>query len=73
MTIDELKRALVEVRDMCRKTKCIKCPLRKTEEVPYCPLHEDEYGIIFEYPAAWDIDDWKEEAQDATQGTDQAE
>lgn len=61
-----VKKALLQVKDMCRNTKCIKCPLHKTEEdthVPYCPLYEDEYGITVGHPVEWDIDDWREDEE----------
>lgn len=76
MTIDELKRALVEVRELCVNKHCSACPFHKTEEdsnIPYCPMYEDMNGNNADYPGVWDIDDWKEDTQDATQGTDQAE
>jgi hypothetical protein len=67
MTIDELKRALVEVSELCANVKCSSCPLAKRDEanVPYCPLIENEDGIRHDYPYEWDVDDWKEDS-DAT-------
>lgn len=66
MTIDELKRALVEVRELCaHTTKCVACPLHKNEKgstIPYCPLYEDMYGMAVQLPNMWDIDDWKEDS-----------
>ena len=67
MTIEELKRALVEVKELCKKGKCVTCPFHKTEEyssIPYCPLYEDEYGEVVQFPIMWDIDDWKEDSND---------
>lgn len=64
MTIEELKRALVEVSELCGKLKCSSCPLAKRDyaNVPYCPLIESEDGIRFDYPDEWEIDDWKEDS-----------
>lgn len=60
MTIDELKRALVEVRDMCARTgwcnKSIGCPF-------WCERTEG-CSLDHMYPENWDVDDWKEDAQD---------
>lgn len=54
MTIDELKRALVEVRDICRsQTICGGCPF-DDETSNSCP-------IMFR-PDEWDVDDWKEDS-----------
>lgn len=64
LTISDLKRALVEVKELCAHTRCVVCPLHKTEEgttFPYCPLYEDMYGMAVQYPNMWDIDDWKED------------
>ena len=62
LTISDLKRALVEVRELCARVKCTDCPLKKCDDasVEYCPLVENEHGFRFEYPVEWDIDDWKE-------------
>jgi len=67
MKIEKLKRALVEVKDMCRNTCCAKCPLHKMQEdahIPYCPLYEDEDGMTVGVPVEWEIDDWKEEMKE---------
>ena len=63
MTIDELKRALVEVSELCMNIKCSSCPLAKRDDanVPYCPLIENGDGIRFDYPDEWDVDDWEEQ------------
>lgn len=66
-TIDDLKRALVEVREICKKGKCVTCPFRKVEEetgIPRCPLYEDEYGMAVQFPICWDIEDWKEDSHE---------
>lgn len=58
MTIDELKRALVEVRGVCtgrQATLVYPCD--------GCPFN-DEHCRIDNPPEFWDIDDWKEESQD---------
>lgn len=60
MTIEELKRALVEVKEICQTHKCSKCPLYKTNGI-YCPLIEGEDGVL-DCPGEWDIDDWKEDS-----------
>ena len=58
MTIDELKRALVEVSNMCARTSwcnsSMPCPFwcEKTES---CSLDHM-------YPEDWDVDDWKEDS-----------
>lgn len=69
MTIDELKRALVEVRDICEDiNKCIDCPFHKINEythLPYCPLCAPGTDFDLHYPYEWDTDDWKENGKDA--------
>ena len=63
--IDDLKRALVEVRELCKKGKCVTCPFHKTQEetgIPYCPMYEDEEGYEVQYPLCWCIDDWGAES-----------
>jgi hypothetical protein len=64
MTIDELKRALVEVSELCANVKCSSCPLAKRDDanVPYCTLIENEDGIRHDYPREWEVDDWKEDS-----------
>lgn len=64
MKIGEIKQALVEVREMCRHSKCVTCPFHKMEDesdIPYCPLYEDEDGNTAGVPAMWDIADWMED------------
>ena len=62
MTVQELKQSLVEVKEICVKSKrCCNCPLHKTEAVVYCPLNP--YDETLGYPDAWDINDWKEGAK----------
>ena len=53
MTIDELKKALVEVSELCWETcYCSKCPLHyeEVEGVPECPLCDETLTIP---PAYW--------------------
>ena len=66
MRIEELKRALVEVSELCVNVKCSSCPLAKRDEanVPYCPLMETEDGINLHEPYEWDVDDWREDVED---------
>ena len=53
MTIDDLKRALVEVREICRqRAQCGGCQF-DNEKSNSCP--------IMDRPDKWDIDDWKED------------
>lgn len=67
MTIDDLKRALVEVKELCAKEDCISCPFHKTDEVgvPYCPMHEDDDGITIHQPAFWVVGDWEDDDDEA--------
>lgn len=61
-TLEEIKQALVEVRDFCRHNHCTTCPFSKKYE---------EYGVVdcrlaknceeWELPYNWDVDDWKEQ------------
>ena len=64
MTIEELKRALVEVSELCMNIKCSSCPLAKRDDanVAYCPLCETEDGYEINMPDEWDVDDWKEDS-----------
>lgn len=61
MTIDDLKRALVEVRNMCRtKISCYDCDLRKGYDT--CQLGRvDNAGNPF-MPEDWEFDGWEEDA-----------
>ena len=68
MDIKNLKKALLEVRELCQNTKfCLKCPLHKMDEVgiPYCPMHEDDDGISIHQPAFWVVDDYEEDEDEA--------
>ena len=68
MTIDDLKRALVEVRDICMNACCSKCPIAKMNEntgIPFCPLNETEDGFDIRSPMDWDIDEWMEDTNEA--------
>lgn len=73
MTIAELKRALVEVSYMCaERDACYGCPFEM--DLPdrhICKLSPKLDSDML--PEFWDVDDWKEDMQDATKGTDQAE
>lgn len=64
-TISDLKRALVEVREICGSTlDCLDCPFKKGKEK--CPL---TFKLPIGWsPIHWDIDDWKEDGKDATEG-----
>ena len=57
MTIDELKRALMEVREICdAHPYCSqKCPFYM-QLSDCCPMK------FKNYPENWDIDDWKEDS-----------
>lgn len=65
-SIVDLKRALVEVKELCGNIRCKDCPFHKTDEanIPYCPMHEDEEGTNINHPEDWIIDDWKEDGKD---------
>lgn len=65
MTIDELKRALVEVRDICaERRECYGCPFEiDLPDRHICRLSPKLYtGILPEY---WELDDWKEDSNEA--------
>lgn len=65
MTIDDIKRALVEVKELCANGCCVKCPISKMNEytgIPFCPLNETEDGFDIRSPYDWDVDDWKEDS-----------
>ena len=52
MTIDELKKALVEVSELCAHTKCVACPLHYEgiSGIPECPLSDE---ALTKPPAYW--------------------
>ena len=55
MMIEELKRALVEVKGICLKN----------DVCHGCLFYDTTYGCPFEmalYPAFWAVDDWKEDS-----------
>ena len=54
MTIDDLKRALVEVRDICAASwvDCMKCPLFNQNAFE-CPIQN-------RFPSNWEVDQWKD-------------
>lgn len=55
MTIDDLKRALVEVSEICKNlTGCIGCPFDSGKW--YCPIQ----GL----PNKWHVDELKEDTHD---------
>ena len=64
MTIDELKRALVEVRKICTDSDCCNCPFSSKDTtntgVVMCRLSDDECEMFT--PLCWRIDDWKEDS-----------
>lgn len=52
-TVDDLKMALLQVREICRRrTFCDGCPF-DNEKSPFC--------LITNRPEEWNIDDWKEQ------------
>ena len=54
--IERLKRALLEVREICRNvTYCPECPFFD-KEANICPLNYDTNS--------WHIDDWKEDSNE---------
>ena len=59
MAINDLKRALVEVRDICAASRvdCTECILFDQKEFQ-CPIQNT-------YPSNWDVDHWKENSDDA--------
>lgn len=61
MTIEELKRALVEVKKICTDSNCCDCPFGYDAGVGcvVCRLSNDEEEMWL--PLAWDVDDWKGE------------
>lgn len=52
MTIEELKKALVEVSELCEEMCCRKCPLHfeAIDKFPECPLCDDSMTCP---PAYW--------------------
>lgn len=63
MTIDELKRALVEVKRTCINTdRCIDCPFGWQYDNPAgcvtCRLSSDTEEMFL--PLAWDVDEWED-------------
>ena len=54
MTIDELKRALVEVKRICTQEHCYSCPFK---------ISTNKCGLRL-LPIEWDIDDWMEDGKD---------
>lgn len=63
MTIDDLKRALVEVKRMCTdRDDCYGCPFElDMTHMHICKLSPQLYSAI---PEKWPIDDWKEDGTD---------
>lgn len=61
MTISDLKRALVEVRQICRTGKCCSCPFsQKANGAVCCRLADEDESWV---PYAWQIDDWKVDSE----------
>lgn len=58
MTIEDIKRALVEVSELCMNNKCSSCPFAKRDDAnaTYCPLTY--------LPSDWDVDDFEEDSND---------
>lgn len=57
MTIDELKRALVEVQNHCANyllPECCGCPF----------ADPDGFCMMTGLPEYWEVDEWKEDEQD---------
>lgn len=61
MTIDELKRALVEVKRLCtERSSCDGCPFeRDMKKIHLCKIAPTVESAI---PEKWPIDDWKEDS-----------
>ena len=66
MSIEDLKRALVEVKKICTDSNCCDCPFARQYDSPaccvVCRLSDDEYEMFT--PLCWDVDDWKEDVKD---------
>lgn len=64
MTIEELKRALVEVKRICtERDNCFGCPFGK--DMPdrhICKLSPKLYSDMI--PSRWDVDDWKDDSNE---------
>lgn len=62
MTIDELKRALVEVSKICLYSSCCDCPFRDDTDDGrvLCRLSDDENEMFV--PLCWSVGDWEEES-----------
>ena len=65
MTIAELKRALLEVKEICKDSDtCNVCPFASKDTthtgVVMCRLSDDEYEMFT--PLCWEVDDWKEDS-----------
>ena len=56
MTIDDLKRALVEVKQICYRNspQCEGCPFNLAED-------DDAFCRINDFPEDWWVDGWKED------------
>ena len=51
MSVDDIKKALVELKEFCGNHRCYDCPFRRVDSV--CRLNRD--------PLNWAIDDWEDE------------
>lgn len=61
MTIEELKRALVEIRDICKQHQyCIGCPFKRGGRDCF---FDRRAGRAF-LPDEWQFDDWKEDSNE---------
>lgn len=58
LTISDLKRALVEVRDVCaaKWVDCTECPI----------FDQDAFGCPIQnrFPSNWEVDCWKEDVHE---------
>jgi hypothetical protein len=52
MSIEDIKRAMVEVKNICDHHECYECPFRK-DNSGKCRLNL--------YPLHWETDDWEDE------------
>lgn len=59
MTIAELKRALVEVSNMCARTE--ECGSAK--RCPFWCEVANGCSLDHHFPEYWDVDDWKEDGK----------
>ena len=64
LTIDDIKRVLVEVKKICTDSDCSNCPFSSKDTtitgVVMCRLSDDEHEMFT--PLCWEVDDWKEDS-----------